>query len=101
LSEIKKGIKFTEEHKKNLSLNHRKTSSDEAKQHMSEAWTKEKKQKQRERYQKPVICIETGIQYKSKNDAAINMNLSVNSIYHNLHGRNKNVRGYSFKFKEV
>ena len=47
------------------------------------------------------MCVETGIEYTCKKDAAVKTGFSESSIYHNLHGRNKSVKGFTFKFKEV
>ncbi len=101
MSDIRKGMKFTETHKKNLSIARRKRIiTEETRQKMSDAWTDEMKEKQANRNRKPIICNETGEKYSCSQSAAEKMNLSCSSIYQNLHGRVKRVKGFSFRFKQ-
>ena len=101
ISESRKGMRFSEEHLKNLSIVRRKrVITEETRKKTSNSWTDKMKEKQANRYKKIIICLETGIEYSCAGEAAEKMGLSRSSIYHNLHGRNKSVKKYTFKFKE-
>ena len=102
ISKLHKGRKFTEEHKRELSKKRKlRITTEKTKKKMSNAWTDEMKEKQASRNRKSIICNETKIEYSCMKEASNKMGFSKSSIYHNLHGRNKNVHGYTFKFKEV
>lgn len=50
---------------------------------------------------KPIICIETGIEYSSGKECARQMGLNRGNIASVLKGRYKTTGGYTFKYKEV
>lgn len=101
MSEARKGIIFTEEHKNNLSKARRtRVITEETRKKTSQSWTDEMKKEQANRNKKVIVCNETKKEYSCAGEAAEKMKLSRSSIYHNLHGRNKGVKGYTFSFKE-
>lgn len=49
---------------------------------------------------KPIICIETGIEYYGTNECARQMGLHQSNITKVLKGKYKTTGGYTFKYKE-
>lgn len=56
-------------------------------------------QKYNKKMSKPVICLNTGKEYASINEACKNLNLNNGHLRMHLKGKYSHVKGFSFKFK--
>jgi len=93
ISEAQKGHTFTEEHKQYIS---------EAKRGKSTGpCSKEKRLKiiANKKDKKPIICIETGIEYESIQECARQLNLQATNICKVLKGKIHTTGGFHFKYK--
>lgn len=92
ISEARKGIKLSEEHKRKINAKGRKASN-AAKLNMSIAQSKRTKHPT----SKKVICNETGKIFLTLKEASTIMNIPYSSIKRVIQGKALNVRGFTFK----
>ena len=96
MSEFNKGKVLSEEHKKKISeANKGKKFSEEHKKKLSEAKLGGKPNRV-----SPVICIETGVIYKSIEEAHIQTGACKSSISNVCRGKGKTAGGYHWKYYE-
>ena len=94
MSLAKKGKKQSEIAKQKNSIKHKKCNlSEETYRKMCEANIKINEKRSVE-----IICVETGIRYKSIHEAERKLKLNNPNIVAVLKGRRKNTKGYSFKY---
>lgn len=93
ISDSQKGRSLSKEHKQKLS----KPKS------ISYPCSEEKRQNiiNAKKDKKPIVCIETNIEYCSIHDCARKMNLEASAICAVLRGRHKSTGGYHFKYNDI
>ncbi|MGL4754258.1 MAG: GIY-YIG nuclease family protein [Aeromonadaceae bacterium] len=72
----------------------------QSKAHKGKKLSEEHKQKLSKTSSKPVICVETEVEYSSAKECAEQMNLRANHIASVLTGKRKTHGGYTFAYKE-
>ena len=93
----KSGIKFSEEHKQNLSKSHKGKPSPNKGKKMSAETKKKQSESHKGKLSKKVICITTGKTFNSIADATINYNVPKSNIVYCCKGK----RNYAGKLNGV